>query len=80
MRFDQLYRPYLTAWMIRRGIPENDRHDLCQTVMLIVCRALPKFEHNGRPGAFRNWLGRITSHEFIRYGKVANRLKIVELR
>jgi RNA polymerase sigma-70 factor, ECF subfamily len=66
--FDALYRPFLTRWM-RSRFSEADCQDLCQTVMVILLRELPRFEHRGQVGSFRTWLRTILSHECSRYGK-----------
>ena len=34
--------------------------------MIAVCRDIKKFEHNGRTGAFRTWLRRITVNRMCR--------------
>src|SRR5262249_23222842 len=36
--------------------------DVVQEVLLTVSRELPKFEHSGRPGAFRHWLRTVLVH------------------
>src|SRR5262245_50178294 len=54
-RFLDLYRPWLTAWL-RRRVPPDLVEDLLQEMVVAVCRRLPEFEHNGRPGSFRAWL------------------------
>ena len=40
---------------------------------MVVCRRIPEFQHNGRVGAFRNWLKTIVLHrtqEFWRQGRL----------
>ena len=55
-RFVALYRPLLVRWSRRFDVQSDDAEDLAQEVMLVVMRELPRFQHNDRPGAFRNWL------------------------
>ena len=55
-----LYTP-----LIRRGVRSYvaqpaDADDVVQEVLAALVRELPRFEHNGRPGAFRAWLRAIT--------------------
>src|SRR5262245_9853910 len=51
-RLEQLYRPLISGWGRRHSYTPHDAEDLTQEILLAVFRALPKFEHNGRPGAF----------------------------
>ena len=59
-QLDRLYTPLIHGWLSRQNVLGADREDLAQDVLLVVLRKLPQFEHNHRPGAFRNWLRRIT--------------------
>jgi RNA polymerase sigma factor (sigma-70 family) len=59
-RLVDLYTPLIRSWLRRYKVAEADAEDLTQDVMAVVVRELPKFEHNRRPGAFRNWLRSIT--------------------
>lgn len=43
----------------RQQLPHQDAEDISQEVLSYVARELPTFEHNGRPGAFRNWLRQV---------------------
>lgn len=54
--FAAIYSPLLRTWIARYEVAENDADDLVQEVLLFVGEHLPDFEHNGRTGAFRNWL------------------------
>lgn len=53
---EELYQPLLQAWAKRFQVQSDDITDLTQDVLVTVLRELPSFSHNGRPGAFRNWL------------------------
>ncbi len=55
-RLAALYTPLLRVWLRRHDLQPADADDLVQEVLGIVVREMPKFEYNGRPGAFRAWL------------------------
>ncbi len=55
-RMVDLYTPLINAWLRRQGVSGTDAEDLTQDVLGIVVREVPGFQHNGRVGAFRNWL------------------------
>lgn len=55
-RLLELYAPLLERWLRQYGVQASDADDLLQEVLLAVSAELPKFDHNGRPGAFRSWL------------------------
>ena len=61
-RLVAIYRPLLDGWLARYQVQDADRDDLCQEVFEVVLRELPKFRHNERPGAFRNWLRTVLVH------------------
>lgn len=72
-RLTQLYSPLLRNWLGRQGVTGADVDDLTQDVLLVVMRKLEHFDHNGRTGAFRNWLRSITvncSREYWRARQV----------
>lgn len=60
--FLTLYTPLIHHWINRFQVPPGDRNDVAQEVLAVVVRKLPRFEHNQRKGAFRNWLRLITFH------------------
>jgi RNA polymerase sigma factor (sigma-70 family) len=66
-RLVELYTPLLRYWMKQQLLLEGDADDLVQEVLLVLTRELPKFEHNGRPGAFRRWLKTILVHRLQGY-------------
>lgn len=57
---DRLYRPLVLKWLRGKGISVADAEDISQEVLIHVLRLIDGFEHNGRVGAFRNWLRNIT--------------------
>ena len=59
-RLVPVYQSLLQKWLRAAGLQQADRDDLSQRVLEVLVRRLPKFEHNGRPGAFRTWLRGIT--------------------
>lgn len=59
---DEIYRPLVTKWLTANKLAKEDVDDLVQELMLVLHRELPRFEHNGRTGAFRKWLRQTTSN------------------
>jgi RNA polymerase sigma-70 factor (ECF subfamily) len=55
-----IYRPLILHWLNGVGVSQDDADDLTQEVMTVVYKEIGNFEHNGRIGAFRNWLRLIT--------------------
>jgi len=56
----EIYTPHIQAWLRRQQVQDADRDDISQEVLSTVIRRLADFAHNGRVGAFRNWLRAIT--------------------
>ena len=59
-RLIDVYTPLIRGWLRRHGVSPQDADDLTQDVLAVVVRELPRFEHAGRPGAFRSWLRTVT--------------------
>lgn len=55
-RFTHLYDPMLRNWLRNKGVVQDDADDIVQNVFTVVVRRIGEFQHNGRTGAFRNWL------------------------
>jgi RNA polymerase sigma-70 factor (ECF subfamily) len=55
-RLVALYRPWLSAWLLRQRLQGADVEDLVQDVLTVLVKKLPLFQHTGHPGAFRGWL------------------------
>ena len=62
-----IYEPLIVGWIARTGIHNSDIADVSQEVLQSVARDLQRFEHNGRAGAFRNWLKTMTINRCRRY-------------
>jgi RNA polymerase sigma-70 factor (ECF subfamily) len=61
-RLVDLYTPLIQDWLRRQGVQQSDADDLVQEVLTVLMRELPRFQHNGRPGAFRSWLRVVSVH------------------
>lgn len=61
------YGQLLSRWLVAQDVPPSDADDIRQETMLVVLKELPKFEHNGRTGAFRNWLKQILTNRLRRH-------------
>src|SRR4051812_49525207 len=75
-RLVDLYRPLIFGWLVKRQVLPQDAEDLTQDVLAVLMKELPRFEHAGRPGAFRAWLRGITVNRargFWRAGSVRAR-------
>jgi RNA polymerase sigma-70 factor (ECF subfamily) len=59
-RIVELYQPLIRGWLARQQVRPVDAEDLTQDVLAAVVKDLSRFEHAGRPGAFRGWLRTIT--------------------
>ncbi len=49
------------------GVHASDVDDLKQEIMQVLIAELPKFEHNGRKGAFRTWLRNVVANRLRAY-------------
>ncbi len=66
-RLAELYTPLLSRWMARYGIQPSDADDLVKEVLMTVAKELPRFEHVGRPDAFRAWVKSILTNRLTNY-------------
>jgi len=64
--FAQVYDALILNWLQQQQVQDADAEDVRQEVMATVFKEIEGFEHNGRPGAFRNWLRKITSNRLHR--------------
>ena len=63
----RIYEPLIASWLRRSDIDEADILDLTQEVLLTISTRITIFNHNGRPGAFRNWLRKISINRVRRH-------------
>jgi RNA polymerase sigma-70 factor (ECF subfamily) len=82
-RLVNIYTPWLDDLLQRAEISIDDRDDLRQDVLAVMCREIADFEHNGHIGAFRRWLRNITMNRLRNYWRQrqnrANRFVSAEL-
>lgn len=71
--FAAVYDTLIAAWLRQQAIPDADADDIRQEVMQTVVREISQFEHNGRPGAFRAWLRKITANRMRRLWRQRDR-------
>ncbi len=57
--FVQCYSPLIHNWLSRYRLVEMDVEDLTQDVLAVVVQEIGRFQHDGRPGAFRHWLRQV---------------------
>jgi RNA polymerase sigma-70 factor (ECF subfamily) len=70
--FVEIYHPFISDHFRRCQVPESDIDDLCQETLAQVFKGLAGFDHNGRVGAFRNWLKKIIRQRMWQYFKTRN--------
>jgi RNA polymerase sigma-70 factor (ECF subfamily) len=68
----EVYSPVLRRWLVRYDLQTADADDLVQDVLVVVSRDLAKFQHNGRPGAFRAWLKTILVNRLRNFWRSRN--------
>ncbi|MEM9942801.1 MAG: sigma-70 family RNA polymerase sigma factor [Planctomycetota bacterium] len=66
-RIVEIYEPLIGNWLRKRSVAERDVLDITQDVLYALSTSLNDFEHNGRRGAFRNWLRFITVNRARRH-------------
>lgn len=64
--FLAVYEGLVFDWLRKQNVSAEDAEDIRQEVMATVFEKIGSFEHNGRAGAFRNWLRKITAHRLRR--------------
>lgn len=69
--FCGIYSPLIERHLLRNSLNQTDVDDIVQDVLSRVFVALPSFSHNGRQGAFRNWLGKIVVQQLWQHAKHA---------
>ena len=73
IRIMNLYSPLVTFWCNDRGIGAKDIEEITASVMSTLVQRLPKFDHNGREGAFRAWLRKVTQSEISNHFRVLSK-------
>jgi RNA polymerase sigma factor (sigma-70 family) len=73
--FAAVYDALIFAWLRQQSIADSDADDIRQEVMQTVVAEIGRFDHNGRPGAFRNWLRQITANRMRRLWQQRQRRK-----
>ena len=64
--FLAVYEALIFGWLRQQGVSTEDAEDVRQEVMTTVYEKIASFDHNGRAGAFRNWLRKITVNRLHR--------------
>jgi RNA polymerase sigma-70 factor (ECF subfamily) len=58
-RFDDIYRPLLTRWLLPYALQPHDAEDLVQDILQAVAGELPRFHYDPARGRFRGWLRQV---------------------
>jgi RNA polymerase sigma-70 factor, ECF subfamily len=66
-RLSDIYTPLIRRWARPYVAQSADGDDVLQDVLTMVVREIPRFDHNGRPGAFRAWLRAIVVNRLRNY-------------
>lgn len=72
-RLVAIYSPLMRRWLRSYEVQATDADDLIQEVLAVVLTELPKFQHNERVGAFRNWLRHILVNRLRDYWRSCKR-------
>jgi len=65
--FVQIYQPLIRNLVRRKGFQEADAAELTQDVLLVVMRAVKRFEPDRQRGSFRGWIFTITRRLLINF-------------
>lgn len=71
--FVSVYDSLIGSWLRQQGFSSADVDDVRQEVLQTVVEEIARFNHNGRKGAFRNWLRRITVNRMRRHWRQKQR-------
>lgn len=72
-RLARLYAPLIRTWLRKYDVQDSDADDLVQEVLLAVSKDVSKFEHGGKPGAFRGWLKTILLNRLRKFWRSRDR-------
>jgi RNA polymerase sigma-70 factor, ECF subfamily len=70
--FVRIYGPLIYSYCRRKNLQENDAADVAQEVLTRVSKAIRNFEYDPTKGRFRDWMGRITHNEIVRFQQCRN--------
>jgi RNA polymerase sigma factor (sigma-70 family) len=65
--FVELYQPVIYRLCRRRGVRHSDAEDLVQQVLILVARAVDRFDASSQRGTFRGWLYRISHNVIVNF-------------
>lgn len=65
--FVELYQPVIYRLCRRRGVRHADAEDLVQQVLILVARAVDRFDASSERGTFRGWLYRISHNVIVNF-------------
>jgi RNA polymerase sigma factor (sigma-70 family) len=65
--FVNLYGPLITRYLRRKGVPDGDAEDLCQDVLAILVRRIPRWNYDPSRGRFRGYVKTIVAHAAQRF-------------
>ncbi len=65
--FVEVYGPLIFNYCRLRRIQESDAADVAQEVLTRLASALRQFEYQPELGRFRDWLGKVTHRELLRF-------------
>jgi len=65
--FVQVYEPMIYSVVRRKGFQDADASEIAQDVMLVVMRAVKRWEPDRQRGSFRGWLVTITRRLMINF-------------
>ena len=65
--FVEVYGPVIFNYCRLRQLQECDSSDVAQEVLLRLSRALREFEYKPELGRFRDWLGKVTHRELLKF-------------
>jgi RNA polymerase sigma-70 factor (ECF subfamily) len=63
--FFALYQPLLIAYGRRRGLSDDDAHEVAQEVFTRLVKALPNFTLDRGRGRFRTWLWKVWNNVWV---------------
>ncbi len=72
-RLVEMYGPLIRMWLRKYDVQDGDADDLVQEVLLAVSKDVAKFDHGGRPGAFRGWLKAILVNRLRKFWRSRDR-------